>query len=122
MKDERLKNKGFMESWKKAFEGILYCVKTQRNLKIQLVIAIIVIIAGFYFKVNITEAMFLTFAIMLVLITEVMNTAIEETVNLCTDKYHPLAKLAKDIGAGAVVLSAINSVIIAIFIFGSKLI
>ena len=117
MKDERLKNKSFIDSWKKAFEGILYCVKTQRNLKIQLVIAIIVIIASMYFKVNTTEAMFLTFATMLVLITEVMNTAIEETVNLCTDKFHPLAKLAKDIGAGAVVLSAINAVIIAIFVF-----
>ena len=122
MKDERLKNKSFIEAWKKAFEGILYCVKTQRNLKIQLVIAVIVIIASIYFKVKTTEAMFLTFATMLVLITEVINTAIEEAVNLCTDKFHPLAKLAKDIGAGAVVLSAINSVIIAIFIFGSKLI
>ena len=122
MEDERLKNKSFIEAWKKAFEGILYCIKTQRNIKIQLVIAVIVVICAIYFKVTIAEAMFLTFATMLVIITEVINTAIEEAVNLCTDKFHPLAKLAKDISAGAVVLAALNAVIIAIFIFVSKII
>ena len=122
MKDERLKNKSFIEAWKKAFGGISYCIKTQKNFKIQLIITIIVIICGIYFSVNTIEWMFLTFSIMFVLVTEVINTAIEETVNLCTDKFHPLAKLAKDIAAGAVVLSALNSIIIAIFVFGSKII
>ena len=122
MEDERLKNKNFIEAWKKAFGGIWYAIKTQRNIKVQLVIAIIVIICAIYFKVNITEAMFLTFAIMLVIITEVTNTAIEEAVNLCTDKFHPIAKIAKDVAAGAVVLSALNAVIIAIFIIVSKII
>lgn len=122
MEDERLKNKNFIDAWKKAFSGIWYAVKTQRNLKVQLVIAIIVVICAIYFKLNITECMFLSFATMLVVITEVINTAIEEVVNLCTDKYHPIAKIAKDVSAGAVVLSALNAVIIAIFIFISKII
>ena len=122
MEDEKLKNKNFIDAWKKAFGGIWYAIRTQRNLKIQLVIAVIVIIASICFKVNITEAMFLTFATMLVIITEVINTAIEEAVNLCTDKYHPIAKIAKDVAAGAVVLSALNAVIIAIFVFGTKII
>ena len=122
MEDERLKNKNFIEAWKKAFGGIWYSVKTQRNVKVQLVIALIVIIFAIYFKVNITEAMFLTFATMLVIITEVINTAIEEAVNLITDKFHPIAKIAKDVAAGAVVLSALNAVIIAIFIIVSKII
>lgn len=116
MQDQRLKNKNFIDAWKKAFSGIWYAIKTQRNLKIQLVIAIIVIICQIYLKLNIVECMFLSFATMLVIITEVINTAIEETVNLCTDKFHPLAKLAKDVAAGAVVLSALNAVIIAVFI------
>lgn len=120
MEDERLKNKNFIEAWKKAFSGIWYAIKTQRNVKVQLVIAVIVIILSIYFKVNITQAMFLSFATMLVIITEVINTAIEETVNLCTNKYHPIAKIAKDVAAGAVVLAALNAVIIAIFIFVSK--
>lgn len=122
MEDERLKNKNFIDAWKKALGGIWYAIKTQRNVKVQLVIAVIVIIASIYFKVNITEAMFLTFATMLVIITEVINTAIEEAVNLCTDKFHPLAKISKDVAAGAVVLTALNAVIIAIFIIASKII
>ena len=122
MEDERLKNKNFIDAWKKAFSGIWYAIKTQRNIKIQLVIAVIVIICAIYFKLNITECMFLSFATMLVIITEVINTAIEEVVNLCTDKYHPIAKIAKDVAAGAVVLSALNAVIIAIFVFVSKII
>ena len=122
MEDERLKNKNFIEAWKKATGGIIYAVKTQRNIKIQLCIAVLVIIFAIVFKVNITQAMFLTFATMLVIITEMVNTAIEETVNLVTNKFHPVAKIAKDVAAGAVVLSALNAVIIAIFIFVSKII
>ena len=122
MEDERLKNKNFIEAWKKAFCGIWYTICTQRNIKIQLVIAVIVVICSIYFKLNITECMFLSFAVMLVIITEVMNTAIEEVVNLVTDKFHPVAKIAKDVAAGAVVLAALNAVIIAIFIFISKMI
>lgn len=121
MEDERLRNKNFLDAWKKALSGIWYSIKTQRNLKIQLVIAVIVIIACIYFKLNIIECIFLTFATMLVIITEVMNTAIEATVNLCTDKYHPIAKIAKDVAAGAVVLSSLNAVIIAILIASSKI-
>lgn len=122
MGDERLKNKNFIDAWKKAFGGIWYAVKTQRNVKVQLVIALVVIACAIYFKVTIIEAMFLTFATMLVIIVEVVNTAIEEAVNLCTDKFHPIAKIAKDVAAGAVVLSALNAVIIAIFIVVSKII
>lgn len=122
MEDERLKNKNFIDAWKKAFGGIWYAVKTQRNVKVQLVIAVAVIACAIYFKVTITEAMFLSFATMLVIIVEVVNTSIEEAVNLCTDKFHPIAKIAKDVAAGAVVLSALNAVIIAIFIIVNKII
>lgn len=121
MEDERLKNKNYLESWKNAFRGIWYTIRTQLNAKIQLVIAVIVIICAIYFKLNITECMFLSFATMLIIITEVMNTAVEEAVNLCTTKFHPVAKIAKDVAAGAVVLSALNAVIIAIFIIVSRI-
>lgn len=58
---------------------------------------------------------------MLVIITEVINTAIEETINLVTKQFHPIAKIAKDVSAGAVVLSALNALIIAIFIMIDKI-
>ena len=122
MEDERLKNKNFIDAWKKALSGIWYALKTQRNIKVQLCIAVVVIICAIIFKLNITECMFLTFATMLVIITEMVNTAIEEAVNLSTKEFHPIAKIAKDVAAGAVVLAALNAVIIAIFIFVSKII
>lgn len=122
MEDERLKNKNFIDAWKKALSGIWYAIKTQRNIKVQLCIAVVVIICAIIFKLNITECMFLTFATMLVIITEMVNTAIEEAVNLSTKEFHPIAKIAKDVAAGAVVLAALNAVIIAIFIFVSKII
>lgn len=65
--------------------------------------------------------MFVIFATMLVIITEVINTAIEETINLYTKEFHPIAKIAKDVAAGAVVLAALNAVIIAIFIIIDKI-
>ena len=121
MKDERLKNKNFIDSWKKAFSGIWYSIKTQRNLKIQLIIAVIVVLCMIFFKLNIVECIFLSFATMLVIITEVMNTAVEATVDLCTDKFHPIAKIAKDVAAGAVVLSSLNAVIVAVLIAVGKM-
>ncbi len=116
MEDERLKNKNFIDAWKKAFSGIWYSIKTQRNVKVQLVIAVIVVLCMIFFKLNIVECIFLSFATMLVIITEVMNTAVEAAVDLCTNKFHPMAKIAKDVAAGAVVLSSLNAVIIAILI------
>ena len=121
MEDERLKNKNFIDSWKKAFSGIWYSIKTQRNLKIQLIIAVIVVLCMIFFKLNIVECIFLSFATMLVIITEVMNTAVEATVDLCTDKFHPIAKIAKDVAAGAVVLSSLNAVIVAVLIAVGKM-
>lgn len=121
MEDERLKNKNFIDAWKKAFSGIWYSIKTQRNIKVQLCIALVIIISCIIFKLTYIEVIILVFATMLVIAMEVMNTAIETVVNLYTDKYHPLAKIAKDVAAGAVVITAINAVIIAIIMFVGKI-
>lgn len=116
MEDDRLKNKNFIDAWKKAFSGIWYAIKTQRNVKVQLAIAVVIIAICIIVKPSKVECIFLTFATMLVIIAEVMNTAIEATVDLVTKEYHPMAKIAKDVAAGAVVLAAINAVIVAILI------
>lgn len=114
MEDERLKNKNFIDAWKKALKGIGYSIKTQKNIKIQLIISILAIASCFIFKLTRIESIFIIFATMLVIITEVMNTAVEAVVDLaCNKTYHPIAKIAKDVAAGAVVLAALNAVIIA---------
>ncbi len=120
MEDDRLRNKNLWDAFKKALSGIWYGVKTQRNIKIQIVISILVIIASILLKLSIIEFIFIIIAIMLVFIAEMINTAIETAVNLCTNQYHDLAKIAKDVAAGAVVLSAVNAIIIAILILVNK--
>ena len=121
-KDSRLYNKSFLEAWKNAFSGIAYAFKTQRNLRIQLVAGIIVVILGIILKISPTEWGVLTFAVFFVLGSETMNTAVETVVDLCTEEYNLKAKLAKDTAAGAVVMSSINAVVVSDFLFADKII
>ena len=121
-KDSRLYNKNFIEAWKNAFSGIVYAFKTQRNLRIQLVAGIIVVILGIILKISPTEWGVLTFAVFFVLGSETMNTAVKTVVDLCTEEYNLKAKLAKDTAAGAVVISSINAVVVSYFLFADKII
>lgn len=120
--EHRLYNRNFRDACKNAFNGIIYGVKSQRNIRIQLVMAVIIIIIGFIAKLNTFECIVLTFAIFLVIIAEMINTAIETAIDLYTQTYHPKAKLAKDAGAGAVVLAAINALIVAYFLFFDRIV
>ena len=115
--EKKLKNDNFIDSFTNAFSGILQAIKTQKNIKIQIVIGILVIIAGFICKLEVSEFIWLTFTIFSVLFAEMINTAVEAAVDLCTQEYHPLAKIAKDVAAGAVLLMSINAVVIGCLIF-----
>lgn len=117
----RTYNKSFIEAWINAINGIVYATTTQGNIKKQLIIIIFTIIISLFFNLSRVEFLCLVFAILLIIITEMINTAIETVVDLYTDLYHPKAKIAKDVGAGAVVLSSINAVIVAYFIFFDKI-
>lgn len=116
------KNQNFFKAMKNSINGILYTLKKERNIKIQIIISILVIIFGFLFKLNLTEWLILTITIFIVIIAELVNTAVEVTVDLITEEYNEKAKIAKDISAGAVLMSAINSIIVGIIIFCPKLI
>ena len=121
-KDSRLYNKNFLEAWKNAFSGIVYAFKTQRNLRIQLVAGIIVVILGIVLKISSSEWAILSLAVFFVLGSEMMNTALEASVDLTTEEYHIKAKLAKDTAAGAVVLASINAVVVSYFLFADKIV
>lgn len=111
------KSKNFADSMKNAFAGIFYTIRTQTNIKIQLGVAIIVIIFAAILKVQIVEIVCLTISIFMVLFAEMLNTAVETTVDLITQEYNIKAKIAKDIMAGAVLLTSINSIIIGFLVF-----
>ena len=104
-----------------AINGIIYATTTQGNIKKQLIIIVITIIVSLFFELSRVEFLCLIFSVALIIITEMVNTAIETVVDLYTDLYHPKAKIAKDVGAGAVVLAAINAVIVAYFLFFDKI-
>lgn len=105
------------KSFKHAFEGIVTCIKKERNIKIHLTMMILVIICGCIFQLTMLEWMICILLFCLVISLEILNTAIEAIVDLCSPDYHPLAKIAKDCGAGAVLISAIGAAIIGLMIF-----
>ncbi|MEW6424470.1 MAG: diacylglycerol kinase family protein [Bacillota bacterium] len=100
-----------------ALAGISYAWATQGNLRIHLAAALMVLMAAFLFRLSAGELVFLIFAIFLVLVAEMFNTAVELAVDLFGPGHHRLAKAAKDVAAGAVLLAVINSVIVGILVF-----
>lgn len=115
------KNPDFCNALKNALRGIGNVLKKERNIKIQLVVALLVLIIGIMFRISYIEWGILTITIFLVLVTETLNTAIEKTVDMITKEYNEEVKVVKDISAGAVLFSAIASVIVGIIIFLPKI-
>ena len=111
-----------LTSFRFAFSGINYVLKTSRNFKIQLIFAVASLIIGFLLKISLSNYVILIATIMSVLILEILNTSIETIVDLVVKKeFSILAKISKDTSAGAVLLASINSVIIALYIFVPKI-
>ena len=108
-------------SFKWAFRGAFYTFKTQKHMKFHLVAAILVILAAFILEVEPWQWAVLFLTIGSVITAEAFNTAIELVLDLTHPQYHPLAGLAKDVAAGAVLLSSIIAVIIGVIIFGPYL-
>lgn len=104
-------------SFRYAFNGLWYIIRTQTNMQIHIFVALIVVAFGVYFKITKTEWLFLVLTISIVFIAEIVNTAIEEIVNFISPEYNKKAGLIKDIGAAFVLLSAIFAVVVGIIIF-----
>jgi len=114
---EEVFNLPLLKSFGYAFEGLLYAIKHNRNLKIHLAVALVVILASIFFHVTIFEKEILGVMILLVILSEMINTSIEEMVNLITTEHRKEAKVAKDVAAGMILIAAAGSVIIGTFIF-----
>lgn len=111
-----------MKRFKYAFEGIRALFEKDFHFAVHLIIAFVVTVLGFLFGLNSTEWLFIVSAIFIVLITEIINTSLEYTVDLVTDDYHELAKYAKDTSALAVLLASLYAVIAGLIVFLPKLI
>ena len=113
-----------LQSFNWAFEGVIHVLRTERNMRIHFALATAVLILAFSYGVTKLELMALLIAISFVLIAEMVNTAVEATIDLATTSFDPLAKMAKDIAAGAV-LSAIGclamlGILIVLIVIASK--
>ena len=117
----RAKTKKILNSFKYAFQGIITSFKTERNMKIH-VIMLLVIIAGILLKISNIEWFICIILFTLVISAELFNTAIETVVDMITTEKNEKAKIAKDVSAGAVLILAIGSAIVGLMIFIPKII
>jgi len=112
---------GFLRSFSFAGQGVWHVVRTQRNMRVHLVIALAAVVAGLILHIGAADWACVLTVIGLVLTAETLNTVVEALVDLCTDEYHPLAKVAKDMAAGAVLLSSAAAVGVGLVVFLSRL-
>lgn len=108
-------------SFAAAFSGAVHVIRTQPNAWIEVTALVVVAAAAFYFRVSAIEWSVLLMCIFGVLALEAINTAVEAIIDLVSPHYHPLAKIAKDAAAGALVFAVLGSLCVAIAVFGPRL-
>jgi diacylglycerol kinase (ATP) len=109
-----------LDSFNYAFEGIIHVLRTQRNLRIHFAIAVAVLILALIVNVTKLELIALLISVTFVLIAEMLNTAVEAAIDISTTSFDPMAKLAKDIAAGAVLIAAMNAIAVGYLVFSGK--
>jgi diacylglycerol kinase (ATP) len=112
---------GVARSFDHAYRGLIYAVRTQRNMRFHVVAATLVLVGSLFLGVSKLELATLVLVIMFIFVTEMFNTALEFAVDLATKEYHPLAKLAKDVSAGAVLVSSVGAVLVGYLILADNL-
>jgi len=117
-----MKNASFQDSLRHAFAGIGYVLRSQRNARIHLAVALAVTAAGLFFGLDRWEWAIVALTIGFVFVAETLNTVLETAVDLTTQEIHPLARIAKDAAAGAVLLAAATAVVVGLLILGPHLV
>jgi diacylglycerol kinase len=111
-----------MKSFRYALQGLLSAIRSERNMRVHIAAAMLVIAAGIFFKVSQTEWILLLLCIGFVMAMELMNTALEQLCNAVVPQIHPLIRHAKDMAAGAVLVAAVISAVTGSIIFIPKII
>ena len=111
----------FVRSFIYAFEGLWVLLRTQRNARVHLLAVLVVVVAGAWLRLEQSEWLAVTIVSALVLALEAVNTAVEAVVDLASPEYHLLAKRAKDVAAGAVLIGALAALLVAALIVVPRL-
>jgi diacylglycerol kinase len=113
--------RNILDSFRFAFAGLVYVLRTQRNMRVHLLIMLLVIGLGIALDLSSTQWAMLILTIAFVLVGEMLNTVIEKLVDLVSPDFHPLAKVIKDVTAGVVLLTALASIVVGLLILGPPL-
>jgi diacylglycerol kinase len=116
-----MRSRNITEGFRFASSGLWYVLSTQRNARIHLPIGAGVVLLGLWLRLSFTQWAVLVLTISFVLVSEMVNTVSETLVDLACPEYHPLAKVVKDVTAGAVLLAAITSVVVGLLVLGPPL-
>lgn len=117
-----MSDRSFLHSLNEAVDGFIYVVRHERNMRVHFLFAFFVLILAIFLGVSRIEWIILCSIISIVLVAEMMNTAIEEIIDLVKSSYHPAARIVKHISAGIVLVTAVNALIVGYFIFSRYLI
>jgi len=115
--NKEIKMMSLKKSFLYAFRGLKYVMKNERNFRIELILAFLILVFSMILKIERWELVIVVFLITLVLVTELINTVVERVVDILEPRIHPFAKLIKDIMAAIVLISAITSVAIGLIVF-----
>jgi diacylglycerol kinase len=110
-----------IESFRHAFAGLAHAVRTQRNARIHVLVAVAVIVLGVALGLESIKWAMIALTIGFVFAAELFNTVVEAVIDVVTEEYHPLAKAAKDVAAGAVLIAAVTAVIVGVLLLGPPL-
>ena len=116
-----MRERKFVDSFNAAVEGFIYVMRTERNMRVHFLAGILIILGGIYLNFSSAELMSLTLTITLVLFAEMVNTCVELLVDMVKSEFHPIARIIKDVSAGAVLVTAVNATIVGYLLFSKKL-
>ncbi|MAG30210.1 MAG: diacylglycerol kinase [Deltaproteobacteria bacterium] len=117
----RLEQRKHVRSFEHAFRGILEMLRSEVNARVHAAITVVVIVSGFALGIDRNEWLALTIATMAVWSSEAINTAFEALCDVASPEYHPQVRRAKDVAAGAVLITAIGAMVIGALVFGHRL-
>lgn len=109
-------SRDILQPFRVAVNGVVYTFRTQRHMRVHLYVTLLVVLGALWLDMRVREVLVLLFMINFVLVAEMFNSAIEATVDLASPQYHPLAKFAKDIAAGAVLITTLMAVTVGALI------
>ena len=117
------RRQSLLKSWAVSVSGFVHALRSERNVAIVCICMVFAVVIGFALRISVIEWVIVVLCCGLVLTTELLNTAIEAVTDLaCNEKIHPLAKIAKDVAAAATLVTSVTSLIIAVLIFGPRIV